>query len=91
LPIDNLHVPLSIGNSKVASMTEDDLDLVGAAEVAEMLGVSKQRVNQMATSRGGFVRPVAVLKAGRIWRRQDIVQWAKANRRKPRRSSASPQ
>ena len=69
-------------------MTEEpDLDLVGAAEIAAMLGVTKQRVNQMATDRAdAFSKiPVAKLKAGRIWRRDDIKAWARRNRRKLRR------
>ena len=68
-------------------MTEEpDLDLVGAAEIAAMLGVTKQRVNQMATDRNSsFPKPVAELTAGRIWRRDDIKAWARHSRRKLRR------
>lgn len=66
-------------------MTEEpDLaDLVGAAEIAAMLGVTRQRVNQMATDPTyPFPKPVAELTAGRIWRRSDIKAWARRNRRK---------
>lgn len=53
------------------------LDLVGVAEVAEMLGVTRQRVNQLVNE-GGFPDPVAVLTAGRIWKRAAIERWARS-------------
>jgi prophage regulatory protein len=87
LSIDKLPIVLSIGKSRVASMTDDDadLDLVGSAEIAEMLGVSKQRVNQMAADPNyPFPRPVAQLRAGRVWRRSDIMDWARQHRRELR-------
>lgn len=49
--------------------------LVAANEIGDMLGVSRQRVTQLATS-AGFPTPVAVLSVGRIWLREDIVAWA---------------
>ncbi len=57
-------------------------ELVGVAEIAEMIGVSKQRVHQLA-SREDFPRPVASLIAGTIWRRDDIVDWARRTGRLP--------
>ena len=53
------------------------LDLVGLHEIAEMVGVSRQRVDQLARQ-VGFPKPVAELKAGRIWRRRDIQRWINA-------------
>lgn len=49
--------------------------LVGASEVARILGVSRQRVAQLATS-DGFPRPEAELSCGRIWTRQSIDDWS---------------
>lgn len=49
--------------------------LVGAAEVAEILGVSRQRVTQL-TSRDDFPTPAAVLAMGKVWLRDDVQQWA---------------
>jgi predicted DNA-binding transcriptional regulator AlpA len=49
--------------------------LVGAAEVAEILGVSRQRVTQL-TSRPDFPAPVAVLAMGKVWTRDDVQTWA---------------
>lgn len=50
--------------------------LVGVAEIAEMLGVTRQRVNQLAREEG-FPQPEAELSAGRIWKRSDVVAWAR--------------
>ncbi|HEY5013940.1 MAG TPA: helix-turn-helix domain-containing protein [Acidimicrobiia bacterium] len=55
-------------------------ELVGQAEIANMLGVTKQRVHQLARTEG-FPAPTAELAAGRIWRRKDIEAWARRNGR----------
>lgn len=49
--------------------------LVAAQEIADMLSVSRQRVSQLAAA-PGFPPPVAVLRVGRIWLREDVVAWA---------------
>ena len=67
-----LGVVLQGQTSKVAKK----LDLVGVWEVAEMLGVSRQRVHQLRHEHPDFPTPVADLKAGKIWFRTDIVSWA---------------
>lgn len=54
------------------------VDLAGAAEVADMLGVSRQQVDRLS-QRADFPNPVATLKGGRIWRTRDIERWMKAN------------
>ena len=61
--------------------------LVGIAEIAELLGVSKQRVHQLVRDAADFPEPEAVLSAGMIWRRDAILQWARETGRLPRRSS----
>jgi predicted DNA-binding transcriptional regulator AlpA len=49
-------------------------ELVGAHEIRVMLGISRQRVNQLlAGSR--FPEPVARLAQGAVWRKRDIEQW----------------
>jgi hypothetical protein len=53
------------------------LDLVGTAEIAEMLGITRQRVNAIVQTHDDFPEPVAVLSAGRIWMRSDVLAWAK--------------
>lgn len=57
------------------------LDLVGAHEIAGLLGVSRQRVHALVTARSGFPDPVAQLASGRIWQRKDIARWAAATGR----------
>jgi predicted DNA-binding transcriptional regulator AlpA len=56
------------------------LDLVGLAEVAELLKTSRTQANRWAR-REDFPEPVANLRATPVWRRSDVQRWAK--RRKP--------
>ena len=51
--------------------------LVGVAEIADMLGVSKQRVDQLLRSDSKFPVPEVHLSAGRVWKRSDIEEWAR--------------
>lgn len=51
-------------------------ELAGVAEVAEMLGVSKQTVVKYA-ARADFPEPLDRLAAGPVWRRADVEEWAK--------------
>jgi predicted DNA-binding transcriptional regulator AlpA len=50
--------------------------LVGAQEIAEMLGISRQRLTQLA-SRADFPEPVAELAQGRVWETAAIREWAR--------------
>lgn len=59
------------------------MDLVGLTEIAAMLGVSVQRVDQLAATEG-FPKPLGEISAGRIWKRQAIEKWAKAAGRETR-------
>lgn len=52
------------------------LDLVGAAEIAQMLDVSRQRVQQL-TAKPHFPPPEAELAMGKVWLRTSIEQWAR--------------
>ncbi|MDQ1502193.1 MAG: hypothetical protein QOI86_5533 [Actinomycetota bacterium] len=51
--------------------------LVGSHEIAELLRVSRQRVNQILREDDSFPPPEAELHAGRIWKRSDIEAWAR--------------
>lgn len=51
--------------------------LVGVAEIAEMLGVTRQRVNAIVATHDDFPKPAAVLAAGRIWNREAVEKWAR--------------
>jgi predicted DNA-binding transcriptional regulator AlpA len=52
------------------------VELVGLTEIAEMLGVSRQRVDQLARA-PDFPPPMGQLRAGSIWERDDVVAWAR--------------
>lgn len=55
-------------------------DLVGAAEIARLLGdLSRQRVQQLART-DSFPEPVARLDMGKIWWRADVERWAAEHR-----------
>ena len=60
--------------------------LVGITEIAEMLGVSRQRANQVSRAYADFPQPEAELSAGRVWKRKAIERWMRAHPvRKPGR------
>lgn len=47
---------------------------MGAAEIGELLGISRQRVQQLIAS-PGFPKPYVVLAMGKVWRTKDVVAW----------------
>ncbi|MCA1823600.1 MAG: DNA-binding protein [Frankia sp.] len=49
--------------------------LAGVTEVAAMLGVSKQRVVQLARDYDDFPAPVAELSSGRVWSTAAVETW----------------
>ena len=49
---------------------------MGTAEIAALLGVSRQRVLQLLREPGDFPQPVAVLKMGNVWDAAEVRQWA---------------
>lgn len=50
--------------------------IVGVAEMAEMLGLTKQRVQQL-TQRSDFPEPVYRMTAGNFWLLTDFEEWAR--------------
>jgi hypothetical protein len=63
-------------------------DIVGVAEIQEVLAVnSRQRVGQLA-ARPDFPDPIARLKAGNIWLRSEIVDFGRLWQPTRRRKSA---
>ncbi|MBV9580073.1 MAG: hypothetical protein JO057_15910 [Chloroflexi bacterium] len=66
--------------------------LLGVAEVADALDVSKQRVTQLMQA-GSFPAPTARLRAGPIWRRASVAafvrRWDRRVGRRPRAASAA--
>src|SRR5262245_21571108 len=49
--------------------------LVGMAEIAEMLGVTRQRVSQLIETYEDFPKPEVDLSGGRVWSRTAIETW----------------
>lgn len=54
--------------------------LVGSAEIGQMLGVSRQRVQQLIR-RKDFPAPEVVLNMGKVWKRADVEAWARGRNR----------
>jgi hypothetical protein len=53
---------------------------MGTAEIAERLGVTRVRVHQIATTDPSFPAPLGEVKAGKIWRAEDIESWIAEHR-----------
>lgn len=64
-------------------MHDDVPQLVGAHEIRELLGVSRQRVYQLA-ARSDFPEPVAHLAQGKIWTADEVTAWIEARRARSR-------
>lgn len=50
--------------------------LVGSAEIGRMLGVSRQRVQQLI-NQPDFPKPEVALEMGKVWKREDVAEWAR--------------
>lgn len=51
------------------------MELVGIPEIAQILGVSRQRVYQLIEAYDDFPEPLATLAVGRIWSRAAVEEW----------------
>ncbi|MGI8795543.1 MAG: hypothetical protein ACR2IR_02965 [Acidimicrobiia bacterium] len=64
-------------------------ELVGVSEIAELLGVTRQRASALARRRG-FPTPVATLASGPVWTRPSlnrfVDEWPRKNGRPGRRA-----
>jgi hypothetical protein len=64
---------------------DDDVTRDTLVEIAELLGVTKQRAHQIAEQKG-FPAPLAEDARGRVWSRYEVQAWASAGgRRSPGR------
>ncbi|GAA4439686.1 helix-turn-helix transcriptional regulator [Phytohabitans houttuyneae] len=54
-------------------------EVMGAAEIADLLGVSRQRVQQLV-SRPDFPPPATTLAMGKIWLASDVRAWVREHR-----------
>jgi len=57
----------------MVSVVQDEL--MGPAEIAQLLGVTQGRVSQLARDYDDFPAPVAELAIGRVWKRSDVEAW----------------
>lgn len=62
-------------------------DLIGVAELAALLNVSRQRASELAHTRG-FPKPLFTLKAGPVWRRSTVARYAAEWEHQPGRPRA---
>jgi len=60
-------------------------DLVSGPEAAELLGVSRQRLHQLAQEHAGFPEPLYRLRVGSLWVRSGIEAFGRRWERKPGR------
>ncbi len=57
------------------------LELVGLTEAAGLMSISKQRLSQLSV-RQDFPSPVAELKCGKIWLKEDILKFDSSRSRR---------
>jgi predicted DNA-binding transcriptional regulator AlpA len=74
------HERSSLCDTILDGMAAEGRNLLGLAEVAELLGTTRRNAIRM-TGLPDFPEPVARLRATRVWKRADVARWAK--RRKP--------
>ncbi|HXN62328.1 MAG TPA: hypothetical protein VN886_17925 [Acidimicrobiales bacterium] len=55
--------------------------LLGVTEVAALVDLCRQRILRLIESGPTFQKPAAQLARGRVWRRGDVEEWARAMRR----------
>ncbi len=68
-------------------------ELIGVAELAGLLDVTKQRVSYLAKGTAGFPKPFATLAAGPVWLKPTVTRfvetWERRPRGRPRKSEPS--
>ena len=70
-----VHASCRVGKCMIGGVTHH---LVGATEIAAMLGVTRQRVGQIAREDATFPTPSAWLATGRVWETEAVEAWARA-------------
>jgi len=63
-------------------------DVVGTPQVADRLGISRQRVAQLVAQQGRFPTPIATVRGTHVWEWGDIADWIAAGARDMRRKAA---
>lgn len=57
------------------------LDLVALPEIAQMLGISRQRASKIMYTHPDFPKPEAELSIGKVWVRSTVDEWARTRSR----------
>lgn len=86
IDLTELSVLLELPEDEHASSRDD---LVGTPDVADRLGISRQRVAQLVEQTGRFPTPVATVRGTHVWRWGDIADWIAAGQRDMRRRPES--
>jgi hypothetical protein len=72
------------GNLDELEFTRETDELVGVTELAEMLGVTRQRASELRT-RPGFPAPIADLASGPVWKSSSLRRFVDTWERRPGR------
>ncbi|MGH3941819.1 MAG: hypothetical protein ACRDTG_24960 [Pseudonocardiaceae bacterium] len=94
----NPEVPAAVVDLRVTTpdqyeaetLRPDFPELVSAADAAEILGVSRQRIHQLAASNTHFPAPIARVATGPLWTVPAIEHFAEVWERKPGRPQRLP-
>jgi predicted DNA-binding transcriptional regulator AlpA len=62
---------------EIAEADYEPDELLGATDVARLLGVSRQRVYQLRAATPGFPQPATHLSRGALWSRADVEAWSR--------------
>ena len=83
--IDRAGAEGEVSEAKVYVDRGDDRDeMLSGSDIARRLGITRQRVHQLA-SRGHFPRPLVAFGTVTVWRWGDIADWASAQGRRVHR------
>lgn len=83
VPVTNVYRVEAVTDEVLARELEEPAETyVGVSEIAEILGVSRQRVQQLR-GRPDFPTPVAELAAGPVWRRSNLQRFVDEWDRRP--------
>ncbi len=70
---------------RVLRRNGQDIEVLRAGEVAELLGISRQRFYQLIAEHNDFPPPVEQTGRGKLWGRPEVEAWAASWSRRPGR------
>ena len=82
MAVRNRRDSLAVGSVRLVGRRVDVTNLVGAAEIAERLGVRRpQVIHEWRRRHPSFPEPVATLRQALVWNWPDVEKWARATGR----------